>query len=307
MQKTEKVKNQHYVPLAYLKFFSRKVKEEYYIAVMDKNKDKIFMSNIKNVASGKYFYEVKYKPQNHWEKYYCKNIESKLPVIFNNIISVTTISQNYSSILNESLKEEMARIILSQISRTRKAKEFFDEIGNNIKTEIIDNVYKNFNKTLSEEQKLSLKKIKDDNDIIRDIELDIINGDGLLSKGIYYLMDRIWVIYKNINYRECPFITSDHPVVYYNYMNSKTDFKSNGIALNTTVIEYPINRELLLVLYPKNMYFELLKDYNNRIIFINENEFILRVNRLQYEQSYRQAYFTFFDSNILNGETYENK
>lgn len=55
------------------------------------------------------------------------------------------------------------------------------------------------------------------------------------------------------------------------------------------------------------MYFELLKDYNNRIIFINENEFILRVNRLQYEQSYRQAYFTFFDSDILNGETYENK
>lgn len=293
--KQNMVKNQHYVPKAYLRFFSRKSKDDYYIAVMDKNKDKPFMTNIENIASCKYFYEVNSKPENYWEEFYCKNIESSLPKIFNNIISASTISQNNATILNTMLKKEMSKIIFSQISRTRKAREFYDEIGNDIKMQIINGIYKEFDNILSKQHKEVLEKIRNDSDLVRDMELDTINSDRLLTKSTYYLMDRIWVIYKNLNYKKCPFITSDHPVVYYNLLNNKTNLQSNGIALDSTIIQYPINRELLLVLYPRKMYFGGLQKFDNKIVFIKEDAFVLKVDKLQYEQCYKQAYFTFDD------------
>lgn len=289
------VKNQHYVPKAYLRFFSRKSKDDCYIAVMDKNKDKPFMTNIENIASCKYFYEVNSKPENYWEKFYSKNIESSLPRIFNNIISASTISQNNATILNTMLKKEMSKIIFSQISRTRKAREFYDEIGNDIKTQFINGVYKEFNNILSKQHKEVLEKIRNDSDLVRDVQLDTINSDRLLTKSTYYLMDRIWIIYKNLNYKQCPFITSDHPVVYYNFLNNKTNLQSNGIALDSTIIQYPINRELLLVLYPRKMYFGGLQKFDNKIVFIDEDAFVLKMDKLQYEQCYKQAYFTFDD------------
>jgi len=286
------VKNQHYVQKAYLRFFSRKSKDDYYIAVMDKNKDKPFMANIENIASCKYFYEVNSKPENYWEEFYCKNIESSLPKIFNNIISASTISQNNATILNTLLKKEMSQIIFSQIGRTRKAREFYDEIGNDIKTQIINGIYKECDNILSQQHKEILEAIRNDTDLIHDMELDAINSSSLLKKGTYYLMNRTWVIYKNLNYKKCPFITSDHPVAYYNFLNFKTDLKFNGIGLDSTIIQYPINRELLLVLYPREMYFGGLQKFDNKIVFINKDEFVLKADKLQYEQCYRQAYFT---------------
>ena len=167
---------------------------------MDKNKNKPFMTNIENIASCKYFYEVNSKPENYWEEFYCKNIESSLPKIFNNIISAATISQNNATILNTMIKKEMSKIIFSQISRTRKAREFYDDIGNDIKMQIIDGIYKEFDNVLSKQHKEVLEKIRNDTDLIHDMELDTINSDRLLTKGTYYLIDRIWVIYKNLNY-----------------------------------------------------------------------------------------------------------
>ncbi len=50
------------------------------------------MTNIENIVSCKYFYEVNSKSENYWEEFYCKNIESLLPKIFTNIISASVIS-----------------------------------------------------------------------------------------------------------------------------------------------------------------------------------------------------------------------
>ena len=289
------VKNQHYVPKVYLRYFSKKVKKDYYIWVMDKNRDEPFNTNIENIASSKYFYEVNSKPDNYWENYYCKNIESTLPKIFNNIIASATFSQNNSIILNNEVKIAMCKIILSQVSRTKKAKDFYDGIGKEITTTMIDEVYKQLDNILSKEHREILEKYRNDEDFIRTMELDTINSDSIINKSTYYLMNRVWVVYKNLNYKKCPFITSDHPVVYYNFLNSKSDLHSNGIGLDSTIIQYPINRELLLVLYPREMYFGELQKLNNKIVHIKDDDFVLKVDKLQYEQCYRQAYFTFYN------------
>ena len=293
MAKYKKTRRQHYVPKVYLKFFSRRKKNNYYISVIDKDKDSFFTVNIENIACCNYFYEVNTKTENYWEMYYSKNIESSLPSVFNNLIAGATLSQNNTNILSENAKKEMSKIILSQISRTRKSKEFYSNIENNIKLQFMNTISKESDYELSIAQKEILDKIMNNNDLIRDIELTTVNSKKLLDKGTQCLMDKIWIIYKNLNYKICPFITSDHPVVYYNILNSKTDLESNGVALNSTIIQYPINSQLLLVLYPRHIFFGKLQQFDNKIIHIKENNFVLRVDKLQYEQCYKQVYYTF--------------
>ena len=92
-------RNQHFVPRAYLRFFSYKKKNEYYVKVFDKKINKSFESNINNIASFNNFYEVYDHSKNHWENYY-SHIESILPIIFNNLIISSKLLPNESKIIN---------------------------------------------------------------------------------------------------------------------------------------------------------------------------------------------------------------
>lgn len=50
--------NQHYVPRVYLKFFAKKVKKEYFVDVYEKNNERYFLTNIKNICAEKHFYTL---------------------------------------------------------------------------------------------------------------------------------------------------------------------------------------------------------------------------------------------------------
>jgi hypothetical protein len=52
-----KVRIQHYVPNVYLKNFSHFNGKEHYIWVFDKETEKIFQTNIKDIAFGEEFYD----------------------------------------------------------------------------------------------------------------------------------------------------------------------------------------------------------------------------------------------------------
>ena len=66
-------KNQHIVPRAYLRYFANQNKKGYYVNVIDKNRVEPFKSNIFNVASHRYFYEVEGLPDNYWKNFYPLN------------------------------------------------------------------------------------------------------------------------------------------------------------------------------------------------------------------------------------------
>ena len=53
-----KTKKQHYVPRFYLKNFSNKNKDGYYIHCYDIDTNKTYPANIKNIAEEKYFYKI---------------------------------------------------------------------------------------------------------------------------------------------------------------------------------------------------------------------------------------------------------
>lgn len=129
--------------------------------------------------------------------------------------------------------------------------------------------------------------------LYKTIILPIINEEGRVNRLVDFLLKRYWVVYKNVNHKRSPLITSDHPVVYYNIITGETDFSSNGLGTPNTTIFFPINRELIIGMYTQNMYYNKMFELNNRMLIVDDVPFIMRLNRVQYDQCYRQAYFCF--------------
>jgi hypothetical protein len=169
-----------------------------------------------------------------------------------------------------------------------------NSISKDVSEKVLDNIIKVYGNLFTKEQLEKIESYKRDDEIIKELQLEIINNKDRIDRLSLLLKDRIWIVYKNINYKICPFVTSDHPIVYFNYKNRKTDFNSNGLGITETIIYFPLNREILLALFPKNMYYTPLDDLNDRFQLLNDNAFVMKLNKAQYEQCHRQTYFTFY-------------
>lgn len=284
----------HYVPRIYLKNFAVQEKNEWRIMVMDKTKNEPYKVNIKDIAVEKDFYRIdNNEDEFYWEHYYAEKIEPLISTTFNNLIAICTLSANNSCVIDSDTKLKLAKIICCQLLRTKKARESQFQIGQNTSNKVIQSVRKRFEGLLNYDQINYLDNFNYDEMLNKDITLPIINEEDRINRFVDLLVKRYWVVYKNINYKRSPLITSDHPVVLYNIMTRKTDFSDNGLAVPQTTIFYPINRELVIGLYTQHMYFNKMFELNSRMLIVDDVPFIMKLNRIQYEQCYRQAYFSF--------------
>lgn len=283
-------KNQHFVPRAYLKFFSKRKKNDFYINVYDKVTNKSFNSNINNIASKNNFYETSELEKNDIEKSF-HDIESQIPNIINNIMIASNIMPNNSCILNECLKNSLSVMIYSQMFRTRRAQIYFDKLGIEVTNEVVENTLIKYNNELTDENILVITKYANDLDFIRSVEFTEFKSKKLINKCKYFLKERIWVVYKIPNNSELSLITSDNPVIYYNFLTKEIGFGNNGIARKETIIIFPLTPKIVLVLYPPDMYFGAMKKYSNKLHYLFDDRFINKLNEYQRKQSHRQIYF----------------
>ena len=283
-------RNQHFVPKAYLRFFAHKKKEEYYINVFDKLIPKDFKTNIDNIASHNYFYEVSSTSKNYWENNF-NSIESSLPIVFNNLIVASKILPNKNKIINNYIKNNLCNIIHTQLLRTRSARLYFDKLGEDITYNMISDIEILLEEFLTPEHTDILNKYKKNLDFIHSVELDKFNDKKFIKKCQIYLKEKTWVLYKNMISKKSPFITSDNPIIFYNYLSGEKGFGYNGIARRETIIIYPLTKELLLVLYPNHLLLNGIKYISDKLIFLNDELFIKKINNLQYTQCYRQIYY----------------
>lgn len=284
----------HYVPRTYLKNFAVQEKNEWRIRVMDKTKNRSYMANIKDVAVERDFYRIDSKDEEFfWEHYYAEQIESLIPTTFSRVVAICTLSVNKSTVIDDETKLRLAKIICSQLLRTKKSREFQFEIGQRTANNVLDTVRKQFEGLLSDEKIDYLDNFKYDEMLNKTMCLPIINEEARIGRFIDFLLKRYWVVFKNINYNRSPLITSDHPVTFYNILTQKTDFSNNGLAIPHTAIFFPINCELVIGLYTHDIYFNTMFELNNRMLIVDDVPFVEKLNRIQYEQCYRQAYSSF--------------
>lgn len=282
-------KNQHFVPRTYLRFFSSPKKEKYHINVFDKVTGKHFNANIENIASQTYFYEIKGKEKNYWENYY-NGIETIIPIVFKGIISASNLSEDKSKVINNYYKNEMCKIIHSQLLRTNSSRIYFDELGKNIVNEVLDTVLLYNKELLTSEHIAIIENYRNNLDFIHEVALDNFNSTKLQNKTKVHLKNRTWILYKNINYKDHPFITSDNPVFYVNADNKEVGFGVNGIGRKDTIIGLSISPEFLLVLYPKYSWYIFIQELSDNLIYLDDIEFVERINDYQLKQCDKQIY-----------------
>lgn len=297
-KKNREPKNQHTVSQVYLRYFAyEKNKNKSTITVFDKIEKKCLILNIASVASKKNFYTVEgIEDKLYWEKYYSEKIESRIPQIYNRFFAACKLAGKEKTVLSDSLKKELAEIIISQALRTPKYRELFNSLTKLYSEELFDEVLNSTPEVYSREKNLISKERLDRiknliliEDFNKNFGLNFANEDERIKLFIKLLMGRYWIVYKNLNYKIFPFVTSDIPVAFYNRVNNSTSFTDNGIAKSETIIFFPVNPEYLIGLYP-DTYFIRLSDQRNKCIETDDNKFIFNMNKIQDDNCIRQIY-----------------
>jgi len=281
----------HYVPQVYLKRFCSEDKKLNKIYVYDKIQNKEYQSDISKIAVEKDFYRVSDKEDEfYWEKFYSENIETKYNEIIEKTVSLSVLTIKDAYILNKELKHDIAFILCTQLLRTKKSRKYFWKIGEKAAEGRLKEIKRDLKDIISKEKKDIIDKFKINGDLIKELGLDIINDDYRIEYFIEYLLDKTWVFYKNLISEDIPFITSDHPICLYNTYKKSVKLGDNGLALNATDILFPLNKKILLALYPKEQLFGELKKFDGKIQYIDEKGFIKKINRYQMLNCHRQIY-----------------
>ncbi|WPS88598.1 DUF4238 domain-containing protein [Brevibacillus halotolerans] len=288
-----KVKNQHTVPQSYLRFFADPQEK---LFVFDKLGKKTFLSNVRNVAADRFFYDFpeEYSPSKHgFEEIPDQFVEKVLgeydgryPKQINNIISTFNLSHPdkvwETPLFTKENKVELAVLLSIQIFRTREFRDFLSQGQEKITKMLIDRLMSNENPDYNPDAlKVEIKK-----DLLPIEQARFLIDPEVVLEMTTTLMKHIWTV--GVNLTDFPFYTSDNPVV--KYANREDPYRSfNGYGSEGIAIYYPLNSKFMLSLFERE-YFEdaeILEDY---FLPIENVEYVKHFNSLQISECQRQVF-----------------
>lgn len=225
------VENQHYVPKFILKKFSSGKKPK--IWAFDKSNDKVFKTNVKNIASEKGFYEfiipeIESSETVSMEKH-LSSIEAMASPVFKKICSdknLKDLTKEHGSI--------MMLFVTVQFVRTKEYRERFVGLGETIKEKA---------------KSIGATNTQIDDLIGNDEENKTLIGLSAFNNINYFLprfADKAWLLFETT--MDAPFYISDNPVVLHNEIDY-SPYGSLGISVKGIEIYFPISSTLCLVIY----------------------------------------------------------
>ena len=243
------------------------------------------------MAFRKNFYDVSDKKDSkHWEKFFSSEIEPLYGPEMTNIIASITLSQKKNDVLTVSQIHSLSKMITFQVLRVPGFLERRFENGKIMFDETINETSEQF-----ELHPETIKLILDDSvnnkdDFIRDKTIPLIAEVDRLEKFSKVLVDKIWLIY--FNNSSVPFITSDSPVVMYNFIRNSVSYADNGVGRDDTFIYYPLSNKILIKIVPMNFWGGIMKNLNNTLGFLSNSDisFINLVNDFQVMHAEKQIF-----------------
>lgn len=294
---TEEVRNQHYVPQSYLKYFQ--IEGQKRINVYHKPNKNSFTNSISKVACLDYFYDLPKEieegtgiAKQFIEKLLSQTIEKEFPIVAQNLID--SLENNTFKNFNSNQINLLADFIIIQYSRTKQFRDDSNQLYLDTYKELmyslieknfpLDKYPKSIYPTIEMPEELKVH-----NHIKRIAEL--FTDKKLQS----HLKKYIWIVLKNEtdNY----FITSDHPVVTYLHRRHDAGYIA-GLFIDGNEIAFPLSPRYMLVFLESN-YFEKLLN-GERVLKINEPEYVKFYNYLQAKDSYQQVYSSNNDFSIFD-------
>jgi len=301
--------NQHYVPQSYLKNFSS---DRSQVFVFDKFKQRSFVSNVRNVASERTFYDFpqsETQPQNIQiieqffselegrQNRFLRHLHRKISKVFDLRLNAEKVGKVYTApILTQDQKRDLACVAAVQFLRTKEFRKFLVEMrqateplaNHMLESEILEriNQFESLNSIqLDEDTSDSLKSL-----ILNECNstLSRVYDDGLAvvhAKAIFEYYEQILNIFHNhiwiigVNDMDQPLFTSDHPVV------RRPHLSSNGLASEGIEIAFPLNSKSLLIMREKQ-YFHKYKDKESKLFPLTLED-IEHYNMLQVYDSNR--------------------
>jgi len=281
----KKIKKQHYVPQFYLKSFSLrktlKGKKNFSINVFDKDLEKIYMSNIKNIAQEKYFYD---KDGHQLIEKNLSQIESACSKVYNSLVK----DENFFLMEIPQKRDYMSLLLTIQILRTKEMRLYVKDMVKEFKKEM----YKDY-ELLSDDLIEQLEALTDE----KSIKNQHLRHFGQILDLIPMFDQKKWCLL--INETKSPYWTSDSPIVKFNPFPSK--YGNLGLRSPGIQLYFPLSPKLCLCLLDPKRYVT----YNKMRTVEKEHQFtnnmkidtyvvnlgdIYRLNRLQVLQSTRQVF-----------------
>lgn len=277
-----KAKKQHYVPQFYLKNFTQ---DGEHLFVYDKIRRESFKTNLSNVASGSYFYDI---PQEAIETVkdpvdpqIIEKTLAKYEAHFASALDTMLRTIRWTGRINHEQKSAMAFFMAIQFLRTRESRTYYMEIIRKGMKAVAGIVAKSKRPDLS----------------IDDIKVDVSEKSGwaMQAKMLFSLDDvrlfaqalnnHIWLI--GVNETGKHLYTSDHPVV--REPHKMDPFLSYaGVASEGIEIAFPLSPQYILILCERKFHWYVEGLEGKAIRLQAEN--IKYYNSLQVFQSYRQVY-----------------
>jgi len=274
-------KQQHYVPQSYLKRFST---DEHSVFVFDKFTQKVFRTNIANVASERYFYDF-YVDTAHELNIDVQLAENALggdiEAAYSNIIDsiLQKLRKNARKrVLRSHHKTSVSYFIALQAIRTKEHRS--------TQTQLIEKGMEAVLAKTSEHR-------RDEYQVWVDAEyVSLLQSLSMFGPTVQAvanaLRKHIWLV--GVNQAERPLYTSDHPVVRRAHKKDPYQIRSYaGLASEGIEIALPMTPKYILILCERTFH-KHLATKDGGLMLLDNHEYIKYYNSLQVAQSYRQVY-----------------
>lgn len=294
----EEYVKQHYVPQSYLKRFAERNTNNkgYHIGVRRKNTKGniiLFEKAIDDVAYEKNYYDIdELDDPKFFEHYFSNEIEPLYGNTLTNIISRITLGLT-SNFLAVEDRDALSKMIFFQFVRVPKFLERNFAKGPKICKEVANTFLKEYSDILTKKQKQEIRQSKVSESFVRKVVLEMVSSEESLRKFGEVISNGIFIV--SYNNTGIPFVTSDNPVILYNFKNQNMEYGDNGIANPDTVILFPISPKIMIEVAPPGLKAGGGRAVDGKIITLNESNnndiaFVIRVNMLQMQHATAESY-----------------
>lgn len=280
---------QHHVPQAYLRNFCNLSEA---IAVLDKRSRKVFSTGIRVVGAENDFYTLeKMEDPYCWEHIYAAGMDSQIGEIIPRIISQANILvRNRSIIINDSEKVTLAAIMVMQMLRGKRTREYERELYQNYLPDALRKTREVFG-LLNDKQNELLRAYENDDYYFKRASMDLALDSQRITQFTNVLCNLNFLFYRILG--DAEFITSDNPVMIINLKTGNARPFANGLLKTNTAVCYPLSPKLLLCAMHPEFTFEVFSDRDCSLLDLDatrETKYISTINQKQIEQCFQHAF-----------------
>ena len=270
------VKNQHYVPQAYLRNFAISGRESLYCFNKDSGEILEKPTSIRNIASERYFYDIKGIDEQIVEKIFGKLEDDFGPFIkrFKAKCDLHKKGVPFSRsapVLTEVERNYLSSWLAVQFLRTRDMRDIILEVYNKIALEL---------KIHGIDEDFELEK--SDHPYVHSL---VLFGTKIYSTTVQIFKDLIWTV--GVNTTRFPLYTSDTPV---QSGNAKHNISMvGGFQSEGSFVTYPLSSEYILVLQERSYFANQYEVLENKLVPVTIDGVNL-FNRMQVLGAYRMVF-----------------